>query len=328
MLIVIVNYRTPGLVVDCLRSLADEIATLRGVRVQVVDNASADGSVEALREAIKTNGWGSWASILRLQQNDGFASGNNAAIRSLVASGRLSRYVLLLNPDTIVKSRALHELREFMDANPDVGIAGARLENASGQVQRSAHRKPTPLGELEVAARLGVLSTLLAHYVVSPPVRGEIHGCDWVSGAAMMVRREVFEQVGLLDDRYFLYFEEVDLCVRARQRGWQICYVPTSHVVHLEGSATGARGNCHRSAYWLQSRQRFFVKHYSMSGLILADILWFLGRVILYVRQLFRLAKVEANEPSCFARDLLCGDIMALLTGRLSMEPRGRTSHA
>jgi GT2 family glycosyltransferase len=206
-----------------------------------------------------------------------------------------------------------------MNSRPNVGIAGSLLENAEGGVECSAHRKHSPLGELDAGARLGSLSRLLSRYNVSPTPRSQAHPCDWVSGASMMVRRAVLEQIRLIDEGYFLYFEEADFCWRAKDAGWEIWYVPESRVMHLEGVSTGIRASAKRRAgYWYDSRRRFFVKHYGVIGLATADMLWAFGRITLLFRRLFGLGGGSGGEdPACFMYDLLWGDLKSFLTGRV-----------
>ena len=204
--IVIVNYRTAELTIDCLRALSTQVADLVGGRVVVVDNDSGDGSAEKLFSAIEREGWSGWASVMPLDRNGGFAYGNNAGIRAALDSADHVNYVMLLNPDTVVREGAVKALVEFMEGHPQAGIAGSLLENKDGGVECSAHRTHSPLSELDAGARLGLLSRLLHRYVVSECPAAEAHQCDWVSGASLIVRREVLEQVGLMDDCSFLYF--------------------------------------------------------------------------------------------------------------------------
>lgn len=316
--IVIVNYRTPELVVDCLRSLSSQVDALGNGRVVVVDNNSGDGSVEKLSASIDSENWGAWAEVKPMDRNGGFAFGNNAGIMAALSAPGQVDYVQLLNPDTIVRPGAVKSLVDFMDFHPKVGIAGSRLENATGGVDCSAHRKPSPLGELNGSARLGMVSRLLHRYVVSPPIRNEAHECDWVSGASMIIRREVLEEIGLMDEGYFLYFEEVDFCCQARAAGWSVWYVPESCVMHLEGAATGIRAaEKRRPMYWYDSRRRFFVKQYGIVGLVAADMLWSVGRLVFLLRRALRLgAPCQANDPKWFMFDLLWGDLRALLCGQ------------
>jgi hypothetical protein len=316
--IVIVNYRTPELVVDCLRSLASQVGCLGGGRVLVMDNASGDGSAERIHSAIEREGWSEWAEAVALDRNGGFAFGNNAGIRMAMASPETVDYVLLLNPDTIVWPGAIKALAEFMDSHPNAGIAGSLLETRDGRVDRSAHRIHTPLSELDGGARLGLLSRLLSRHVVSPPMLEVSHPCDWVSGASMIVRRQVVDDIGLMDEGFFLYFEEVDYCWRARQAGWEVWYVPRSRVLHLEGAATGIKMAAKRRAgYWYDSRRRFFIKHYGIAGLLLADALWAIGRLSLLLRSMLHLGgKGVDADPRWFMPDLLGGDLWAVASGQ------------
>ena len=316
--IVIVNYRTAELTIDCLRALSTQVADLAGGRVVVVDNDSGDGSTEKLFSAIDREGWSGWAGVMSLDRNGGFAYGNNAGIRVALASADHVDYVMLLNPDTVVRERAVKALVEFMEGHPHAGIAGSLLENKDGGVECSAHTFPSPLSELDEGSRLGVLSRLLSRYVVTPPLRAVAHACDWVSGASMIIRRQVIEDIGLMDENYFLYFEEVDFCRRAKQAGWECWHVPDSRVMHLEGAATNIRTTARRRAgYWYDSRRRFFLKHYGITGLVLADSLWAAGRVTYMLRRLLRLGgRHGKHDPKWFMYDLLWGDLRAILTGR------------
>ncbi len=239
--IIIVNYRTPGLVLDCLHSLQSEIRDHVNGRVIVVDNASNDGSVEHLRTSIKAANW-KWVELLPLERNGGFAFGNNAAIRMLLQSSQPPDYFHLLNPDTYIRPGAVKELVDFLEIHPAVGIAGSRLENPDGSSQCSAFRFHGVWSELERGLRFGAISKILQRWMVAPPTRDIPHRADWVNGASMMVRRAVFETIGLMDDDFFLYYEETDFCRRARLAGWPCWFVPASRVVHLEGQSTGATG--------------------------------------------------------------------------------------
>ncbi len=314
--IVIVNYRTEDLVVDCLNSLSVQISDLEKIQVVVVDNNSGESSVAKLSVAIEREGWQPWVEVVPLDFNGGFAFGNNAGIRMALSSPEPVDYIMLLNPDTVVPPGAIKALVRFMGAHPEAGIAGSELENADGSVECSAHTFPSPLGELEGAARLGLLSRLLGRHKVAPPVFE--HECDWVSGASMIMRRQVIEDIGLMDEGYFLYFEEVDICRRSRQAGWQCWYVPSSRVIHLEGASTGIHATGKRRAkYWYESRRRYFVKSYGISGLVIADLLWAIGRFSFLIRKGLRLGAGGKNyDPEWFMFDLLWGDLRAILTGR------------
>ena len=325
--IIIVNYRTPDLVVNCLRSLVDQIEALSGGRVLVIDNASDDGSLATLTSAIESEGWEEWASVVPLDRNGGFAFGNNAGIRMAIASPLGCDYLLLLNPDTLAHPKAIQALITFMDIHPEVGIAGSHLENADGGEECSAHRFHSPLSELTEGARLDVLNRILKNYLVTAPIKKDAHICDWVSGASMMIRRAVFEDIGLLDEDYFLYFEEQDFCRRTILAGWQIWYVPASKIMHIEGAATGIQQVVRRRpAYWYNSRRRYFTKYYGISGLVLADLLWTIGRLTYLIRRRLGLgAQGKGSDPKWFMLDILWGDLRAVLNGQAWRIARKRT---
>jgi GT2 family glycosyltransferase len=303
LLVVIVNYRSTELTLECLHSLQEEVGTVAGMRVVVSDNASGDGAVACLEAAVTAHGWSDWVTILPLEQNRGFAAGNNAAIRPALAVDDPPHYVLLLNPDTIVRPGALRALVDFMEGRPDVGIAGGRLEEPDGTPQRSAFRFPSVLGELEGGLRLGRASRLLARWVVAPEVPGGPVPIDWVAGACMMIRSAVFGAIGLMDEGYFLYFEEVDFCHRARRAGWPCWYVPSAHVVHLVGQSSGvtnpAASRRRRPGYWFHARRRYFVANHGRVATVLADLAWSLGYAT------YRLRRLVQRKPDTDSQWLL-----------------------
>ena len=315
----IVNYRTPQLATSCLKSIEKHMLEFTADQVLVIDNNSNDNSIEIISKSIKDNNWSNWCQVISSEYNGGFSFGNNIGIREAMTTDNKLDYIMLLNPDTIPKSDAIKSLVNFMDNHPEVGIAGSRLENENGGVECSAHTFPSPLGELEGGARLGVISKWLSDYVVTPLLRDDAHRCDWVSGASMIIRREVIEDIGLLDEGYFLYFEEVDFCNRAKKAGWECWYVPNSCVMHIEGASTDIQSkSARRPTYWYNSRRRYFVKHYGVMGLILTDLLWSLGRASYLLRRFFRLGAQASNtDPKWFMFDVLWGDLLALISGRI-----------
>lgn len=302
--VVVVNYSTPELTVDCLRSLAGEVADGVGLRAVVVDNASPDGSAAHIAEAVRANGWGDWVELLPLDRNGGFAAGNNAALRQLLTAVDAPEYVLLLNPDTVVRPGAVGRLVAFLDAHPRAGLAGSRLEDPDGTPQRSAFRFPGVAGEFEAGVRLGLVTRALRRFVVAPPARDDEHPADWLSGASLLVRRAVFERVGLLDEGFFLYFEEVDFCRRARAAGWECWHVPASRVVHLVGRASGMndaeKPKRRVPAYWLASRRRYFVKHHGRHAARAADLAWAAGYATWRARRWVQ-GKPDPDPPGLLA---------------------------
>jgi len=299
--VVIVNYRTAGLCLDAVRSLVAERSLVPSLSVTVVDGGSDDGSTAEISGAIDREGWREWAELIALDVNVGFAGGNNAAIAPLLARADPPDYVHLMNPDASIRPGAVRALVEYLEHNRQVGIAGSRLEYPSGRPQRSAFRFPSLASELENAMQFRLSTWLLEPWAVARPVPDEISPTDWLSGASMMVRREVFDDVGLLDDRFFLYFEETDFCLRASRAGWRCAYVPASRVVHRVAQATGITAERdeverRRPGYWFDSRRRYFRKNHGFAYAAAADLLRIAGTASAEARRRL-LGKSSRNPP-------------------------------
>lgn len=307
LLVVIVNYRTADLTLHCLRSLAGEISTVPGTQVVVVDNASGDGSAEKIAQTIAAQGWNEWASLIPAERNGGFAYGNNLAIRPTLATASPPQYYLLLNPDTEVRPQALKALVDFMGEHPQVGIAGSSLEEADGTPWPFAFRFPSILGEFDRGMRLGLVSKLLSRWVVAKTMTPEQQPIDWLPGASMIVRRQVFETIGLMDEAYFLYYEETDFCLRAKRAGWSCWYVPDSRVMHISGQSTGVTGKAaalkRQPQYVFESRRHYFVKNHGWVYAALADLAWLTGFSVWRVRRLIQ-GKPD-QDPPCLLWDSL-----------------------
>lgn len=305
--VVIVNYRTPILTINCLCSLASEVQSLPGTHVAVVDNDSGDRSVEQIGTAIETEGWGNWVSLIPSDHNGGYAFGNNLVIRPVLESSNLPLYFLLLNPDTQVRPGAIKALVDFMEKHPDVGIAGSSFEEADGTPWPITFRFPTVLSEMDSGLRLGVVTRLLSNWVVTRTMTDEEAQVDWLPGASMLIRREVFKSVGLMDEGYFLYCEETDFCLQARRAGWSCWYVPQSRVMHIAGQSTGVTDRKlppqRLPQYWFDSRRRYFVKNHGLLYAALADAVWIFGFVLWRARRVIQ--RKPDTDPPKLLKDFL-----------------------
>jgi N-acetylglucosaminyl-diphospho-decaprenol L-rhamnosyltransferase len=311
-LVVVVNYRTGGLTVECLRSLAAEVAACPGTQVTVVDNCSGDGSADLIAAAIEREGWSAWATLVRAPVNGGFSYGNNFAVRRALASAHPPDGYWLLNPDTQARPGALRALTDFLDQHPWVGIVGSSLENADGSRWPHAFRFPSLQSELISGLRLKAVAALLKKHVVMMTMGDTAEQVDWLPGASMMVRREVFESVGLLDEGYFLYYEETDFCLAARRASWECWYVPQSRVMHHAGQSTGVTGERglgnRRPQYWFESRRRYFVKNHGWFYAALTDFAWALSFLTLALRS--KIQRKPATHPPHYLRDFLRNSAM------------------
>ncbi|MAG35243.1 MAG: glycosyl transferase [Dehalococcoidia bacterium] len=247
--VVIVSYNTVALLARCVRSVLTDAPP--GTEIYVVDNASRDGSADMVRRAFPA------VRLIANEHNSGFAAAANQALRSTGA-----RYITLLNSDAEIRRGSLPRLVAFLDDRPAVGVAGARLIYGDGQFQHSAFRFPTLLMAL-------VEFFPLNHRLVDSRVNGRfpaaaysrVFAIDHPLGACMTVRRDALQEVGLLDESFFLYCEEVDWSWRFKQAGWQVVHCPDVLVIHHEAQSTRQRRGemlvqLYRSRYRLYSKHR------------------------------------------------------------------------
>ncbi len=315
-LVVIVNFRTSTLAIECLRSLERVILKMPDTRVAVIDNASGDGSSERIAAAITQRGWRKWARVAVSDRNGGFAAGTNLALRPALTARDPPDFFWLLNPDTLVDADSLDALVDFMSVDPSIGIAGSRIDDpAATDVGPIAFRFPSLVSELDAGLGLGAFSRLVHRWALVQRVSDRAERVDWVCGASMLVRRRVFADVGLLDEGYFLYFEETDFCLQAARAGWACWYVPTSRVTHFAGSATGVRSAhnvpAHRPRYWFDSRRRYFVKNHSRLYAALADLTWLMAHLTRRARTRLGLGRGELESRQYLHDFLSCSALRA-----------------
>ncbi|MEQ9453998.1 MAG: glycosyltransferase family 2 protein [Phycisphaeraceae bacterium] len=320
-LTVIVNYRCADLTIDALRTVADEVTRYReqingDLHVVVTDNASGDDAVQRLEQARTNNNWHDWLTILPLPKNGGFAYGNNEAIRWANTHRTPADFIHLLNPDTLLRDNAIVELVRFMQTHPEVGVAGSRLEDPDGTVQTSAFREPGILSEFEGSINLGLISNLLSRYRVAPAPPTTSSPTDWVAGASMIVRREVIDTIGLLDEDYFMYFEELDWICSAARNGWPCWYVVESRVVHLVGQVSGVtntRASDQTPAsppkrkripkYYHEARRHYWLKNHGRLKKLIADTAVIIGTLLWWTHMALRGKK--PNSPPHFLADFI-----------------------
>jgi GT2 family glycosyltransferase len=223
--VVIVNWNTGDLIRRCVESVYADLPAGE-TEVFVVDSASTDGSTLALQARFPG------ANYIYSPQNIGFGPSNNLALRR--ATGE---YLLLLNPDTLVHPGAIRALLNFMEQNPQVGAAAARLLNPDGSLQYSCSPEPTLKGELLRLFHLGGVRPD-GYYPMETWDLAVPRPVEVILGACMLVRKSVLDQAGLFDEQFFMYNEETDLCRRIRQAGWQIFWVPQAQVTHYGGQST------------------------------------------------------------------------------------------
>ena len=250
--VVFLSYNTRDLTEQALRTVLDASEGMTA-EIFVADNASADGSAEMVAEKFPQ------VKLIRNGGNIGFAAGNNAALRQV--SGE---YVLIINTDTIVRRDTLSKMVEFLDAHPQAGACGCKVLDPDGTLQLDSRRGfPTPVAafcKMSGLSRMFPDHPVIAHYhmtYLDPEQTAEV---EVLSGSCMMVRKTAMDQVGLLDEDYFMYGEDIDWCYRIHQAGWKIYYVPTTEIIHFRGES--GRGVPLRILYRKSQAMSIFVnKH-------------------------------------------------------------------
>ncbi len=303
--VVIVSWNTKDLLRKCLNSILDQTLGV-SFEVWVIDNASSDGSPEMVAKDFPT------IKLIRNKRNLGFAAANNEAI--VVSSGR---YVLLLNSDTEIIGNAIHDMVEFMVKHKSVGAVGCKLLNPDGSLQPSCHGFATILRGFTYATGIhhliqyGHVTKLVAR-IVGGKFRSWTHFGDYnkvlfpdrIDGACMLLRRKALEEVGLLDERFFMYFEDEDLCNRLLQHGWKVAYTPDAKIVHYRGQSSK---NAYRAAAieYYKSNALLFKKYRGFSATISLRTAVVLGTIIrllfLLPRLIFRSKGASASCSICMA---------------------------
>jgi N-acetylglucosaminyl-diphospho-decaprenol L-rhamnosyltransferase len=284
-LTITVTYKSAPWTAKSLEALHAERARVPGIDLTaiIVDNASGDSA--ELAPLIAERGWGDWATLITADRNGGFAYGNNVAFAHAYARGEVPDFFYLLNPDAAVRPGAVGTLVEFLESTPGAGLAASSIEEATGELWPYAFRFPSWASELESGLNFGLVSRLLDGRTVRRKMTGDAPTqVDWFPGASMMLRREVVDEIGGMDESYFLYFEETDYLLRAKEAGWQAWYVPKSRVVHAAGQSTGV--TTRRTLpqrlpdYWFESRRRYFAKNHGLPYALATDVAAFAAHAL------------------------------------------------
>ena len=304
LLVIIINYRTASMTLDAVRAARAALSHRDDYRIDLVDNDSQDGSFDRLTDAVADSGWTD-VRVLASPTNGGFGAGNNFAMQPALASDSPPEYFLLLNSDAFPDEGAIEALIDYMDAHPDVGIGGSAIYGTEGRPHITAFRFPTLQSEILGSVRLGALSRWLSDREVPiQPAPRESGPVDWLAGASMIIRRDVIEELGGFDEQFFLYFEETDLCLRARNAGWPTHYVRQSRVAHVGHGSTGLKDKSRPlPTYWFDSRRHYFVKNHGRGYTWTANIAHAAGLASFRLRA--SLQRKSRTDPTRFLRDFV-----------------------
>ncbi|MCP1167648.1 glycosyltransferase [Limimaricola litoreus] len=302
LLTVILNWRTPEMTLRATESALHAMRTIQG-GIVIVDNDSGDGSEALLREAVAARGWAPRVRVVQSGRNGGFGAGNNAGIRAGLAEGRAADFVYVLNSDAFPDEHAITALLAHMQAHPEAGLAGSRLEGADGAPHVSAFRFPSLLSEIEGPLRFGPVSRLMSRHSVWMRMPEQSGPVDWVAGASLMMRAGMLDATGGFDEGFFLYFEETDLCRRARTAGFETHFVRESHVQHIGSVSTGMGSWARVPDYWYDSRRLYFRRHFGAAGGFAATGLHLLSGGLHRLRCLAM--RRETGDPPGFLRGMI-----------------------
>ena len=297
--VVIVSFNTKALLGACLKSLFAQAGRLT-MEVVVIDNASTDGSIEMMTKEFPQ------VTLIVNRENVGFAKANNQALRQVTG-----RYLLLLNSDTVVLDQAVLKMVNWMDAHPKTGIATCQLLNKDGSIQPSGGYFPTldrVLAWMVFLDDLPFIGPKLTSFHPHPPqflgagsFYTKEHYQDWVTGAFLLMRRDVFSEVGLLDEAFFMYVEEMEYCYRAKKAGFAVAYVPSAHIIHYGGASSGQASKVSILGEY-RGLAYFYQKHFSP---LHQSLLWFLLKLGAFLRLvIFGILMARSQEREAYAQAL------------------------
>jgi GT2 family glycosyltransferase len=274
----IVTFKARALLRDCLHSLAEN-APPYPYEIITIDNGSKDGVGDMLQEEFPG------VRYIENPENTGFSVPYNQALRA-----SRGRYLLLLNPDTLILPQAVERLVAFLEAHPDAGVCGPKVLNSDLTLQKPCRRgEPRPLAVASYFLGLSTLfprSKFFGGYLLNYLDEDEVHVVDGVSGSCMLIRRAVIDQIGYLDERYFAYQEDADYCHRARQAGWRVYYVPQAHIIHYGGRG-GSRVEPYRSIVaWHRSYFLYYRKNLASDYFFLFNWLYYFAMLLKFLSAL------------------------------------------
>ena len=307
-LTIVLNYKTAQMTLEAAAAARTAMEGLPG-EIVIVDNDSQDGSFDIIKSHIESAGWDR-TRVIQSPVNGGYGAGNNVGIRAGLSDGNRPDYVYILNSDAFPQPDAIKLLYDHLQANPSTGFAGSYIHGEAGDRHTSTFRFPSLYSEIEGAIRFGPVTRMLRKYRV--PVEGidETTTVDWLAGASLMMRQDVLDQIGLFDETFFLYFEETDLCRRARKAGYEIIFVRESIVMHLGSVSTGMKTWTKTPAYWFDSRFHYFSKNHGRAYAILATLLHLVCGGLHWVR--CKLTGKDRGVSPSFLRTLASHDFIAL----------------
>lgn len=310
--VIILNYQTAEMTLRSAAAALKAMDRLNG-EILIVDNDSQDGSFEKIKAEIAANGWTDGTvpvSIVQSGRNGGFGAGNNVGFRAGLSDGTKPDYYYVLNSDAFPDASAIHALLEYMEQTPGVGLAGSQIIGEDGVAHQSAFRFPSLLSEIEGGLKFGLVSRLLSKHIVALPIPEETCEVDWAAGASLLIRADMLSKIGCFDERFFLYFEETDLCLRAKRAGFATGFVRESSVMHIGSVSTGMKNWKRVPDYWYDSRRHYFRKNHGRAYAAAATMLHLVTGGLHWFRCV--LTGKERGEPRWFLTGMIKCELRAI----------------
>ena len=292
-----INYKTAALTIAAARSVIEEIENLPQnltARLVIIDNASNDGSAEQIEDWINEQTPKDHVKLVQSDANTGFSGGHNQGMLNGAAN-----FFLILNSDALLRRGFLMAALETAKTAPSAGIVAPQLEYQDGTVQISKFRFFSPISEFIRGSETGMITNLFKRWDVPLGIEPKNSCIDWVSFACVLLRGRMVEEIGLMDDGYFLYFEDAEYCLRAKRAGWSIVQ-SDARAVHFRGGSGPVKKlqseKKRMPKYYYASRTRFLYQAYGRVGLLAANVLWLVGRAVATSRRFFGKAVPPTNH--------------------------------
>lgn len=311
--VIMVNYCTADLVIRNLHALLCERQLLPNLYAIIVDNASPDESANKLKAASQNPQFASWVKIIPADKNGGFSYGNNLGFSSALSWLQEVDYFWMLNPDIEVLPNCATPLLQHLNTFPR-SIAGGSLQDRDGTKQVSAFNFPSMISEICSGFKLGIFNRLFQKFIVPRSISDITEQCDWLSGACLMFSTKTFTELGIMDENYFLYYEEVDYLKQAYRKGIYCYYIPASKAIHEIGASTGIsdirKRQPRRPLYWFESRRYYFLKNHGYLYLLITDTLWVIAYISWILRKKIFKPSDLSKEPPYFLSDFIRSSLL------------------
>jgi N-acetylglucosaminyl-diphospho-decaprenol L-rhamnosyltransferase len=316
---IVLNYKTAPMTLRAAEAARVAMEGFPG-EILIVDNNSQDESFEKMTAHVAAKGWSN-TRVIQSGRNGGYGAGNNVGIRAGMSDGGRPDYIYILNSDAFPEPDAIRVLYDHLNTTPSTAFAGSFIIDENANQHTSTFRFPSILAEFETSVRFGPVSKLLKSYRV-PRELTQSAQVDWVTGASVMMRQSVLDEIGLFDEVFFLYFEETDLCRRAQKAGYRVMFLAESVVTHLEAVSTGMKEGKRVPDYWFASRWHYLSKNHGRAYAACATFSHLIGGGLFWLR--CKLTGKTYHVAPHFLRTMAVHDFAAFFKTRRGLPYQAR----